>query len=223
MLIVFDLDDTLIDTSGALIPLKLKMSLQAMVEAGLKIPSFEKAFQELLKIDERSANGKETLTKFVEKMQADAHFLDAGLREYLHLPEDFSVSALDGAESVLTTLAQEHTIVIVSTGIEEAQYAKMEKAGLPKELFHKIIICPDYNKKLYYLRLLQELRYDATETLVCGDKFDTDLLPAKELKMITVQMLWGRALKIRASGKADYTIKKLREILPIVEEVQASQ
>ncbi|MDP3698677.1 MAG: HAD family hydrolase [Nanoarchaeota archaeon] len=221
MLIIFDLDDTLIDTSGALIPLKLKMSLQAMADAGLKVPSFEKAFLELLKIDASSPNGKETLTRFVEKMQADAHLLDAGLREYLHLPEDFSVSALDEAESVLTTLAQEHTLVIVSTGLEEAQHAKMEKAGLPKELFQKIIICPDYNKKLYYLRLLQELRYDATETMVCGDKFDTDLLPAKELKMITVQMLWGRALKSSSDGKADYTIKKLRELLPILEGLKA--
>jgi len=219
-LIVFDLDDTLIDTSGALIPLKLKMSLQAMVDAGLSIASFEKAFQELQKIDASSANGKETLTKFVEKMQADTHFLDVALNEYLHLPKDFSISALEGAESVLTTLAQEHTLVIVSTGLEEAQHAKMEKAGLPKELFHKIIICPDYNKKLYYLRLLQELRYDATETMVCGDKFDTDLLPAQELKMITVQMRWGRALKNPSTGKPDYTIKNLRELLPIVEKLQ---
>jgi len=217
LLIVFDLDDTLIDTSGALIPLKLKMSLQAMIDAGLKVSSFEKAFQELQVIDAKSPNGKETLTQFVEKMRAESHLLDVGLREYLRLPEDVSISALDGAEEVLTALAQEHTLVIVSTGLEEAQHAKMKKAGLKTELFHKIIICPDYNKKQYYLHLLEELRYDATETIVCGDKFDTDLLPAKELKMITVQMLWGRALRTSSEGKADYTIKNLREILAIVE------
>lgn len=220
MLIVFDLDDTLVDTSGALIPLKLKMSLQAMIDAGLKTSSFEIAFQELQKIDARSPNGKETLTKFLEKMNADPSFLDIGLKEYLSLPKDFFIRALEGAQQVLTTLVKEHTLVIVSTGIEQAQYMKMEKAGIKKEIFRKIIISPDYNKKLYYLRLTKELKFKAEETLVCGDKFDTDLLPAKELNMKTVQILWGRALKTTSNGKPDYSIKKLSELLPIVKELQ---
>lgn len=219
MLIVFDLDDTLIDTSGAFIPLKLRMSLQAMIDAGLKVSSFEKALQELQKIDANSQNGKETLTKFLREIHAEPHFLDIGLTEYLHLPAEFSISAMEGVKEVLAKLVQKHTLVIVSTGIEEAQHTKMKKAGLQKELFHKIIIIPDYNKKKYYLGLLQELQYDADETLVCGDKFDTDLLPAQELKIKTVQMLWGRALKAPSSGKADYTITKLSELLPIVEEL----
>jgi len=219
MLIIFDLDDTLVDTSGALIPLKLKMSLQAMIDAGLKISSFEKALQELLEIDAKSANGKETLTRFLEKIEARSHFLNVGMEEYLCLPEIFSISSLAGAGEVLSLLAQKHTLVIVSTGLEEAQHAKIEKAGLNKDLFHKIIICPDYNKREYYLHLLDELQYDAAETIVCGDKFETDLLPAQELKMITVQMMWGRAVKTSSSGKADYTIKILGELVTVVENL----
>src|SRR3989344_5300460 len=146
MLIIFDLDDTLVDTSGALIPLKLKMSLQAMIDAGLKISSFESALKELQKIDASSPNGKETLTIFLQKMQAEPRFLDIALTEYLQMPQEFSISALEGATEVLAKLAQEHTLVIVSTGIEPAQHLKMKKAGLNKDVFHKIVICPDYNK-----------------------------------------------------------------------------
>ena len=47
MLIIFDLDDTLIDTFNCSMPVKLKIALQAMVKEGLQIDSEDKDEPEL--------------------------------------------------------------------------------------------------------------------------------------------------------------------------------
>ena len=97
----------------------------------------------------------------------------------------------------------------------------MEKAGINPEVFKKIIISADYYKKEQYSLLLHEFRCKPSQALVCGDKFDTDLLPAKELNMKTVQIMFGRARKVpRGIIEPDYTIYKLEELLPLIEKLK---
>lgn len=220
MLIIFDLDDTLVDSSGSIIPIKLKAALQTMLKAGLKVSSPDAAFQTLLSINAASPNGKETLHTFLDSIRAEARFLEIGVKEYYNATEtSFSVSALPQAREVLAELRQGHDLVIVSTGDEQQQQLKLKKANIDPTLFQKIIICEGYNKKIHYRKLLQEFNRKPREVLVCGDKFETDLLPAKELKMRTVQMLWGRNSSLPGKGEGpDYSISNLSELKRIVQE-----
>src|SRR3989338_1300393 len=81
-LIIFDLDDTLIDTSGSLGPRKLFDALQVMVDAGLPVKSLAEGLKRLKAIDENSLSGKETITQFVAEMKAPARFAEIGIKEY---------------------------------------------------------------------------------------------------------------------------------------------
>lgn len=223
MLIIFDLDDTLIDSSGSIIPVKLKAALQAMVKAGLKVPSFDNAFKTMLDINATAPNGKETLRLFLDSIRADARFLEMGVKEYYGATEtNFIVAPLPHALELLKELQGEHDLVLVSSGEEQQQKLKLKKANLDPALFQKIIICEGYHKKKHYKSLLQEFNRKPGEALVCGDKFETDLLPAKELKMRTVQMLWGRHSGVpgRDAGP-DYSIRNLSELKRIVQEQAA--
>ena len=220
MLIIFDLDDTLVDSSGSIIPVKLKAALQAMMKAGLKVSSPDAAFQTLLSINANASNGKETLRTFLDNIRADARFLEVGVKEYYGATDtSFSVSPLPEAIKVLTELKEKHNLVIVSTGNEKQQHLKLKKANIDTKLFHKIIVCEGYNKKSQYKNLMKEFNCRPENILVCGDKFETDLLPAKELGMRTAHLLWGRAASIPLKGESpDYSLRGLPELKRIVNE-----
>ena len=95
----------------------------------------------------------------------------------------------------------------------------MKKAGIDTSIFSKIIITEEYNKRQKYEEIMKEFKSTPLDTIVVGDKFYSDLLPAKELGIKTVQVLWGRALKYPEEG-ADYKIKTLRDLPKIVEQLQ---
>lgn len=222
MLIIFDLDDTLIDTSGCAGPIKLRIALRAMMEARLNVISEEEAFASLQEIDRHSPNGRETLRQFLEKLNANAHLLEIGTKEYYGKTEvDFPVTALEEAVDTLTQLKKKHQLILISTGVEEEQFRKMKSAGITTTIFQKIVICQEYNKKKYYQQLQQEFNCPSSEILICADKFETDLLPAQELGMKTVQILWGRALTTPKTGNPDYQIRKIKELLSIVDKVSS--
>ena len=69
-LLIFDLDDTLIDTFSTFSPSRLSDSLQTMIDYGLKIDSPSEALKRLIEIDSKSSSVKETIKNFVTEISA---------------------------------------------------------------------------------------------------------------------------------------------------------
>ena len=71
MLIAFDLDDTIIDTSGSVTPYKLQEFLRFSdsVAASESVAS-DQAFQETAALDQRCGSSKETVRLTLERFQA---------------------------------------------------------------------------------------------------------------------------------------------------------
>ena len=93
-------------------------------------------------------------------------------------------------------------------------------AKLDETLFEKIIVTTNYNKSVPYQELLNDFEFNPSEILVCGDKYKTDLIPAKLLGMKTVHMKWGKGkIFIPKNGEVDYIISDLIELPKIVEEL----
>lgn len=218
MLIIFDLDDTLIDTTGSITPVKLEQALVKMVEAGLEIGNFEDALDILKRLDTATESASQTLLEFLEITNGDKKYFDIGKAEvYGHLPLDFPVFPLDQALEVLGELAEQHQLALVSMGRPDQQMLKLKNAGIDSTIFSKMIISEDPDKKPHYKTILDELGFTPTQTLVCGDRIGRDLTPAKELGCITVQMQWGRGLNSTYSARdVDYAIKKLSQIKDIL-------
>ncbi len=219
MLIIFDLDDTLVDTSGCITPFQLRAAFDKMIEQGLQVPDPEKALDLLLKIDETAESASAALSEFLEIVDGDPNlFFTAASIVYGDLPEDMTVFPMDDALEVLLELKEKHELALVSCGKKDRQMLKMKKAGIDSTLFSKIIISEDRDKKPHYQTILEELQYSPLHTVVCGDRLALDLKPAKELGCKTVQMRWGRGLSHRAAAakEADFAIRALRQLKEVI-------
>jgi len=202
LLIIFDLDDTLIDTSGSITPITLKRALTRLVECGFSPAPFTQLLEELYGYNKTAENAGEAIEKLLEKYGCKKRFLEQAL-EYVYAPftEDILVHPLPDALCVLQDLQRRHTLAIVSSGRLTCQLQKMEKAGIDTTLFSKICVCTGKEKKHLYQTVCQELGVSAHDTVVCGDRIERDLEPAKELGCVTVQMLWGRGLSSFQTGQ----------------------
>ncbi len=219
MLIIFDLDDTLIDTTGSITPIQLEKALHQMMEAGLEVGSFEEALKVLKRMDFSSESASQTLKEFLELVDADPALLSVGEAVvYGDLPADLAVFPLDYAVEVLNHLKESHQLALVSIGKPHQQLLKMKNAGLDSTIFSKIVISEKEDKKSFYQEVLDELNISPSKTLVCGDRVKRDLTPAKALGCRTIQMLWGRGLSsTRNASDVDFTIRQLSQIQEIIE------
>lgn len=218
MLIIFDLDDTLVDTSGCITPHKLESALKLMVRAGLVIPNFADALQLLKRLDLAAESAKGALAEFLEILGADSSLFSIAVKEvYENQSLDFSIDPLEGAHEVLQELSGSHRLAIVTIGRELQQLEKLKKAGIDSGIFSKIIVSEVNNKKVHYQVLADELGYTPEEILVCGDKIPVDLAPARELGFRTVHMRRGRGLNsIGLATDVDYKVSSLYELKEII-------
>ncbi|MCK4934771.1 MAG: hypothetical protein KAR79_04205, partial [Simkaniaceae bacterium] len=92
------------------------------------------------------------------------------------------------------------------------------KAKIDPALFSKIFICPEKNKKPYYKTLFNSFDYLPSDIVVCGDRINIDLTPAKELGFNTVHFRYGRGTGFTGLKRdVDYTISSLCELREVVE------
>lgn len=218
MLIIFDLDDTLIDTSGCITPVKLEDALLCMQGAGLALPNFSEAVEMVKRLDESSESARQTLSEFLEICGADQKYLEIGVKEiYENISLDIPVFPLEQALEVLIQLGAVHQLAIVTMGKPHQQLHKMKKAGIDTTLFSKIVVSEDQTKKPHYQSIVEELGFSSRDVVVCGDRIRTDLAPAKELGFKTVHVRWGRGRNSAgAKSDVDYTVSELPEIIEII-------
>ena len=223
MLIIFDLDDTLIDTSGCITYYKLKDALHAMVREGLVLPDFSEALDLLRRLDNSSESARSSIAEFVEILGANKYFIEVGVKEiYENISFELPIFPLEGAIEILMDLGRQHQIALVTIGKQIQQMEKMKKAGIDSGFFSKIVVAEERNKKPHYQLIVDELGYDSTQVLVCGDRISLDLVPARELGFKTVKMQWGRGLNSMGyKGEVDYYISELKELKSIVNNLMA--
>jgi len=223
LLIIFDLDDTLIDTSAYLTPFKLEKVLAGMIDDGYISSEPVKALEDLLSFNKRESSSGLALERFSEQYGVDPKRCAIGLKElYNTLPDPVSVRPVLGAVEVLQELSKSGTLAIVSVGNEEQQLFKLEKAGIPFSLFYKIFVLEEKNKKKYYLLLIEEMKIDPKQVVVCGDRISVDLVPAKEIGCCTVHMERGRGLNEPSSAKkhVDFSITELSQLVEICAKIR---
>jgi len=214
LLLILDLDDTLINTSGALRARKLADAFDAMVEGGLPASA---ELARLMEIDSSSVDVRETLQQLVQEAGGSTALVELGLGGYYGpLPDDLAVPLLEGAHEALADLSRTFQLAIVTVGAPAQQWEKLQRCGLDLDLFDRIEVLRDGPKGEVYRQILDEMGIEPHDVVVCGDKADVDLRPAKELGCKTVQMVWGRAGR-RAGGEqwVDRRVSTLSELANI--------
>jgi FMN phosphatase YigB (HAD superfamily) len=148
LLIVFDLDDTLIDTSGAVTPFKMRRCLMRLVEEGFQVGDFEQEYKRLLSLNETAPRSGDALLQFVG---GEADWVQKVVGEMTTpLPASFAVPTTPNAKEILDYLAKSHRLALVTGGHPPFQLQKLEKAGIDRSIFSKIAIPEDSIKKPFY-------------------------------------------------------------------------
>jgi len=223
LLIIFDLDDTLIDTSGGITPQQLKNALVKLNQVGLHLGDLKEAENVLLRLNETASSARHAILEFFEINQLDPSYFDMACREvYDQISPDVTVEPHDSALEILSVLSETHKLALVTVGKEHLQLMKLKKAGIHSSFFSKIVVTQEKNKKIHYKTIVDELDFDPTDVLVCGDRIAVDLSPAKELGFKTVQMLSGRGLHCKGNkGDVDFMISHLSELIKILPQVSS--
>jgi FMN phosphatase YigB (HAD superfamily) len=210
-LIIFDLDDTLIDTSGSVTPYKLKKVAQKML--GREPSPLE--LEELRAINELTTKTQETIQIFASRhnLPVDETFAELTTP----LPKDFQVLCTPYAKQILEKASKRAILALVTGGHPPFQLEKLEKAGIDATLFSKIAIPEDSMKKPFYQEISKEFSVDPSEIWVCGDRIPMDLAPARELGCKTIHMRWGRGLKMATVPWIDFSISDLSELERIIQ------
>lgn len=222
MLIIFDLDDTLVDTFRCLTLPKLKESLIHMIQGGLKLDcSFERAWADLKRCNVEAKDSKEALSSFLPDFKNGELFLEQSIAYvYESSDEGLNLKPVLGAIEGLKKLKKKHTLACVTKGFRGRQLRKLEKAGIDWALFSKIVVTQSSSKKVSYQKVLRECGFSPEETLVCGDKFDVDLEPAKRMGCLVAHAQWGHRKSAPRSGfKSDICAKNFEEILTFIEQL----
>lgn len=219
MLIIFDLDDTLIDTTKKLTPIIFKKALKGLISSGLDIKDEDIAYKKLLEIDETTISSKESIKLFLNEINASQKFFDIAI-DIMGQPldEDIKIFTTKNAKKILKYLSYNHKLAIVSMGKEKFQFDKIQKAGIDTTIFSKIVVTQEENKGFHYKKIINELNFSYQNTYVCGDRINIDLLPAKEIGCKTIHMKWGRGKLLTDNKNVDYTINFLDEIIDIVDQ-----
>ncbi len=237
MLIIFDLDDTLIDTSSTLIPHKIKICLNEINNSGLIHKNLQKDFSnnldihnnELLDLCMNSSDGTTALNCFLSKLnlkgylskEGSNHLLNKCKKIYYSLPnEDVKFREIEGANNLINSIKEQHDLVIITKGHSETQLQKISSLYLEPNSFKKIVITQNYDKTEHYERIMKEFNYKPENILVCGDKFNTDLLPAKNLGMKTLHARFGRGKLVpKEYVNSDFSVENLAEIKLIIDNL----
>ncbi len=220
-LIIFDLDDCLIDTWNASFPITIKESIKAMVKKGLKVESLKKAINRLAEINTQSKNTSEAISKYLEEVGEDPKkYLEFGKRAVYDFNFEKLIKPNKGAiEALEKLISLEIDLALVTTGGEERQMKKMEISGIDKNKFKRIYAVSEYDKTEPYKKIMVELGHSPSQTLIVGDRYETDLIPGKNLGAKIAWIPRGRG-KINPPEKneVDYIIEDLYEIIKIVEK-----
>ena len=221
MLIIFDLDDTLIETSRFVTPYKFTEVVKKMGKEGLDVYPLHEAIAEIKEIDSSCQNSIETIKIFIQRKKGFSHHKDIALKElFKKLPKHFSFLENNEIKKILKDLQEAHILYLVSKGKKNLQYDKLKKAGIDCSLFSNIVIIEKGNKKDCYKKIIEEKQIPLQEGIVCGDRIFGDLIPAKELGFWTVHMRRGRGEKEKPHPFVDFTIYSLKDIKKILIKLQ---
>lgn len=241
MLIIFDLDDTLIDTSSILIPHKIQQCINEINDSGLIHNNFQEDFSknieeynnELLDLCMNSSDGATALNCFLSKLNLNGYLskdsskllLEKCKGIYYSSPsKEIEFKEMGGAKELINSIKDEHDLIIITKGHPETQLQKISSLKLEPNSFKKIVMTQNYDKTEHYENIMKEFNQKPENILVCGDKFNTDLLPAKNLRMKTVHARFGRGKLVpKESIDSDYSIENLFEMKEIIDKLSVQQ
>ena len=191
--IIFDLDDTLYDCSGALVDAARRRAAKAMVAAGLPCTE-EEAYHLQVDLTARRGPRYRVFDHIAEQYNVGRELVDAALQAYNRSKVEDIKPFPDVVSALRNLRTQGYTLFLVTCGVHERQEHKIDILGL-RPLFDEIYINDsEIGSALEecYMDLLTQHGLTPQECVTVGDRIHSEIRVANYLRMTTIQMIHGQ-------------------------------
>ena len=218
--LIFDLDDTLLDTSRLLIPQAERESCAAMVDAGLSadVEACLSVRKKLIKQNLRTQIFEATVNELgVREGFNPTEVAKAGSRAFYEREVESNIYLEPEVMHLLEKMKSKYELFLVTAGSVKTQKQKVEILKIAP--FFKKLIYVDLSMgqtKAQAFKQVSELTQTPPENILSiGDRIDTDVAGAKTLGMKTCWVVKGEFAKLRPLTpveEPDFRVKQVTEI-----------
>lgn len=217
--IAFDLDDTLLDTTGLLVPQASQDAFQILIDAGLSLDL--KSCEDLRLSLIRSISHKDVFKKLAHEYgtAATQAAVESANRAFYHprLPEKLDL--LPGALDNLNILSKKYNLHLVTAGFQDAQSAKIECLGI-SHFFKKIFVVNSLiaeKKYTAFKMILQDEDIKPDELLCIGNSLSSEIKDARQLGAWACYFEFGEdrgAVPKEPEFQPHFHVRSHKELIP---------
>lgn len=215
-LIIWDLDDTLLDTTKDIVPNALQAILQAWKQLN---PSLSESFfyqrrQELLPTLSNRDIFKQLSQEIYFSDQTQA--LRVAIDHFYHPRLNYPFHLLPGALDNLRSLQKKnYRQVLLTAGNESVQMKKVNAVGI-RDYFTKIFIADAQEKDIFFSRFSNEFNLPPQEILSIGNRRHSEIRYAKQVGCATCLFKYGEhahePIELSAD-QPDYEVTSHQELI----------
>lgn len=214
--LIFDLDDTLADTLGTLIPGALRRAAQAMIQAG--VAASPAVVMAALEVEVMQGKGGDYFGAVAEELGAadPGSAASAGRRAYL-TSDGSGVQLLPGARRLLQDLATDRSLHLVTAGDPTTQRAKIDRLGIAP-YFDEVRLVSSLDgetKAATFRRIVEAHGVEAPLVGCIGDRLAGEIRDGNRVGLTTVWMRRGEFRHMPpalAVDHPDHTVTSLDEL-----------
>jgi len=217
--IFFDIDDTLFPTTK-FAELARRNAINAMIEAGLNADP-GRAYKRLLAVIQKyGSNSPHHFDALLKELGVGRNpkFTAAGVAAY-HNTKSTILPFPEVPRTLLKLREGGYELYVASEGNSVKQWDKLIRLGL-HNIFHDVFVSEDVGEtksKKFFEKILARLHLDPKSTVMVGDRTEKDILPARQVGMLTVRI----TPECGGKGCADFEIKKMDELLGVLEKIES--
>lgn len=216
--LVFDLDDTLLDTSGLLVPMASLKACQAMINAGLHC-----TLEECLKMRHKLAaeySHTEIFMQIAHRFgtHTQGNAVHDALKEFYNPDIPGILPLMMGAAENLSRLQGQYNLYLVTMGSFETQAEKIRALQIEK-FFKKIYILNGFigeRKESAFADILKNETHEAKELLSIGNRLSSEIRDAKRVGSDTCYFAHGEHVGEKVQfpeDRPDFTIYHHKDLI----------
>ena len=216
--IAFDLDDTLLDTTGLLVPQASQEAFQILIDAGLSLDL--KSCEELRLSLIRTISHKDVFKKLANEHgnSTTQAAVELANKAFYHprLPEKLDL--LPGALENLNFLSKKYNLYLVTAGFQDAQAAKVKSLGIAHYFKKVFVVNSMISEKKYtaFKMILDDENIKPEELLCIGNSLSSEIKDARRIGAWACYFEFGEdrgAVPTEPEFQPHFHVKSHKELL----------
>ncbi len=221
--VLFDLDDTLYDSSSFADRAR-REAIKMMIDSGLKATE-EEAYSVLQRIiQQKGSNYTKHFDDLVKAIMGnyEPKIITMGIITYHNVKFALLRPYPDTIKTLIELKKMGLKLGVITDGITIKQWEKLIRLGIV-DFFDDVITSEEFGLGKPNIEFfeygIKKLNLNPNETIYVGDRVDKDIIPSKNVGMITIRILKGK-YKNMDDNKSDYQVNNLLEIVDIVKNLK---